>query len=389
MTTITEQQAVVRTAFAPLHGQRQQIWQQMRGGGFPDALWTAVVDAGAFHAVLGSHARDAPGGVIRAAAALCELGAAGFLAYFPALTLVGSFCLDRHGDPALRARVLGDVVSGRCRLCFAVTEARAGFNVLEVDSAARSDGDHYVLDGEKSYVSGFNFAHEMLVIARTRPLAEVTRAGLPRTTGISLFLVPTGADGVHGEILPVRGEGMVRPHRVVMRGVRVPRDRLVGAPDQGFAALAAGFNLERILMASSVLGASQFALATAVAHARERRVFDGVAIGGYQAIQHPLADARVRIEALELLVDKAARAFTAGAPIKDVEFLANAAKYLAHEVGTRAIDAAIETLGGLGFDERHGLVQMWECIRLLRLSPLSNELILNRIASQVLGLPRS
>jgi acyl-CoA dehydrogenase len=385
----TQQDARVRESFAALRADRQQVWQQVRAGTFPEALWDAVVRTGAFHAVLTDHAAGAPGGVARASAALRELGAAGFLAYFPALTLVGSFCLDRHGTPELRSAVLRDVVAGNCRLCFAVTESRAGFNVLETATTARADGDDYVLDGEKSYVSGWNFAHEMLVIARTRSLAEVTDAGLPRTAGISLFLVPTGADGVVGEILPVRGEGIVRPHRVVMRGVRIARNRVVGAPNDGFAALAAGFNLERILMASSVLGASQFALATAVAHARERRVFQDQPIGAYQAIQHPLADVRVRIETLELLIDKAVRAFSGGAAIKDVEFLANAAKYLAHETGSKAIDSAIQTLGGLGFDERHGLVQMWECIRLLKLSPLSNELILSRIASQVLGLPRS
>lgn len=384
----THQDARVREAFEPLRAQREQVWQQMRTGVFPDALWSAVVRAGAFHAILADHAAEAPGGVARAASALQEMGAAGFLAYFPALTLVGAFCIDRHGAPALRESVLRDVVAGTCRLCFAVTESRAGFNVLEIDTSARADGDAYVLDGEKSYVSGFNFAHEMLIIARTRPLADVTRAGQSKTAGISLFLVPTQAEGVHGEALPVRGEGMVRPHRVALRGVRVPRERVIGAPDQGFAALAAGFNLERILMASAVLGASQFALATAVAHACQRRVFDDLPIGTYQAIQHPLADVRIRIETLELLIGKAVRAFTDGASIKEVEFLANSSKYLAYEIGTKAVDSAMQTLGGLGFDERHGLVQMWECIRLLRLSPISNELILGRIGSQILGLPR-
>jgi acyl-CoA dehydrogenase len=379
----------VREAFEPLRAERQQVWQQIRAGAFPEALWSAVVRAGAFHAVLGDHAAEAPGGFARAAAALREMGAAGFLAYFPALTLVGSYCIDRHGGPTLRDSVLREVVAGRCRLCFAVTESRAGFNVLEMDTSARADGDDYVLDGEKSYVSGFNFAHEMLVPARTRSLAEVTDTGLPRTAGVSLFLVSTQAEGVHGEALPVRGEGMVRPHRVVLRGVRVPRARVVGAPDQGFAALATGFNLERILMAAAVLGGAHFALATAVAYACERRVFHDQPIGAYHAIQHPLADVRIRLETLELLIDKAVRAFTDGAPLKDVEFLANSSKYLAHEIGTKAVDSAIQTLGGLGFDERHGLIQMWECIRLLHLSPLSNELILSRVGSQMLGLPRT
>src|SRR4051812_21681308 len=245
----TQQDASVREAFAALRADRQQVWQQVRAGTFPEALWDAMVRTGAFHAVLTDHAADAPGGVARASAALRELGAAGFLAYFPALTLVGAFCLDRHGAPELRSAVLRDVIGGTCRLCFAVTESRAGFNVLETATMARADGDDYVLDGEKSYVSGWNFAHEMLVIARTRSLAEVADAGLPRTAGISLFLVPTRAAGVVGEMLPVRGEGIVRPHRVVMRGVRVARNRVVGAPGEGFAALAAGFNLERILMA--------------------------------------------------------------------------------------------------------------------------------------------
>ena len=165
--------------------------------------------------------------------------------------------------------------------------------------------------------------------------------------------------------------------------------QVIGAPGQGFAALAAGFNLERILLAAAVLGASQFCLATAVAHACERRVFNDLPIGAYQAIQHPLAAVRIRLEALELMIARAARAFGDGAPAKDVEFLANSCTDLAYEIGTRAVDSAMQTLGGAGFDERNGLVQMWECIRLLRLSPISNELILNRVGSQILGLPRT
>lgn len=386
MTNFDLPDAHVRESLEPVRSERQRIWQQVRAGVFPEVLWQALVRAGAFQAMLTDHAREAPGGVVRAAAALRELGAAGVLAYFPALTLVGAYCVDRAGAPALREAVLREVAAGRCRLCFAVTEARAGFNVLECDTTAREDGDGYVLDGEKSYVSGFNFAHEMLVVARSLPRGE---AAASRTAAISLFLVATGADGVHGESLPVRGEGLVRPHRVVMRGVRVPRDRVVGAPGQGFAALAAGFNLERILLAAAVLGASQFCLAAAVAHACERRVFNDLPIGAYQAIQHPLADVRIRLEALELMIARAARAFGDGAPVKEVEFLANSCKYLAYEIGTRAVDSAMQTLGGAGFDERNGLVQMWECIRLLRLSPISNELILNRVGSQVLGLPRA
>ncbi len=376
--------AEVREALRPLYEGRERLWAQMARGEFAEPLWSALVRAGAF-----ATPANAPGGLARASVALEALGEAGFLVLFPALTIAGAACVAQHGAPALREAVLPAVAAGECRVCFGVTEARAGFNVLEVDAVARAEGDGYALSGEKCYVSGFDAAREMLFLARTRSLDDVARAGLPRAAGLSLFLVPTRAEGVRGEALPIRGEGMVRPHLVTLRDVRVPRERLIGAPDQGFAALASGFNLERALMASVMLGAARHCLETAVAYARDRKVFGDRAVGSYQAIQHPLADARIRLEPLSLLIDRACEAVEGGAPAREVEFLANAAKYLAYEAGSKAVDAALQALGGRGFDERHGVVQMLEAMRLLKLSPISNELILNRVGEQVLGLPRS
>jgi acyl-CoA dehydrogenase len=138
-----------------------------------------------------------------------------------------------------------------------------------------------------------------------------------------------------------------------------------------------------------MLGAAHYCLARATEHAKSRQVFDDRPIGSYQAIQHPLAEVRIHLEALDLLVDKAVDAFSRGAPLREVEFLANASKYLASEVGLTAVDSAIQTLGGRGFDERSGIIQMWDAMRLLKLSPISNELILNRVAEQMLSLPRA
>lgn len=375
----------LREALSPLHERREQLWSQAARGEFPELIWTALAQANVFRSLLPD---GEPRGLLFASMALRELGAAGHLVLFPALTIAGSYCLVRHGDPALHRSILGDIAAGRCRLCFGITEARTGFNILETASVARAEGDHYVLTGEKSYVSGFPDAQEMLVIARTRPLEEATRAGLSRAAGLSLFLVPTQAGGVQGESLRIRGESMVRPHRVVLREVRVPQWRLIGEQDQGFAALTAGFNLERILIASVALGAAHFCLRTATEHARHRKVFQEKPIGGYQALQHPLADVRIRLEAVELLLDKASQAFDGGAPPREMEFLANSAKYLASEVGLQAVDRALQTLGGHGFDEHQGIIQMWEAMRLLKLSPISNELILNRVGEQILALPR-
>jgi acyl-CoA dehydrogenase len=375
----------LREAMRPLYDERERLWAQMARGEFVEPLWGALTRAGTFAAAQAGASRGLP----RAAAALEALGEAGFLVLFPAITIAGAACVEKHGAPALRETMLPAVATGSCRICFGVTEARAGFNLLEVESTARADGDAYVLSGEKCFVSGFDVAHEMLFLARTRSLDEVVGAGLPRAAGLSLFLVPTGAAGARAEALPIRGENMVRPHLVTLREVRVPRERLIGEPDQGFAALAAGFNIERILMASVMLGAARHCLDAAVGRARNRKVFDGQPIGSYQAIQHPLADVRIRLASLELLVDKAVRAVIEGAPVREIEFLANAAKYLASEVGLKAVDCALQTFGGHGFDERQGIIQMWDAMRLLKISPISSELILNRVGSQILGLPRA
>ena len=149
------------------------------------------------------------------------------------------------------------------------------------------------------------------------------------------------------------------------------------------------FNPERTLAAAMALGISRYCLELACEHARGRKVFGDTPIGAYQAVQHPLADVAARQQAARLMVHRAAASFDREAPVAEQAASANAAKYLASELALRSVDAAIDAFGGKGFDERHGIIHLWEAARLLKTSPISNALILNQIAVRELGLPRS
>ena len=163
----------------------------------------------------------------------------------------------------------------------------------------------------------------------------------------------------------------------------------MGRENEGAAALFSSFNIERIIFVAFALGSIQYCLDVACEHARNRKVFNDTPIGKYQSIQHPLADVKIRAEAVRNMLFQAINAIDQGADALTVGSLVNSAKYLASEAGLKAVDAAMEALGGKGFNEDYGVIQLWELMRLLRLSPISNSLILNDVAERLLGLPRS
>lgn len=378
-----------RAVFAEAEPRRREILDAQAGDEFPEILWQTAARAGLLGALVPRRFGGDERGLLAAALGFEEMGASGLASAFPVLTVLAAQSILDGGHERVRESLLPRIAAGAIKIALGVTEEKAGFNTFAIETSARRDGDDYVLDGSKNYLSGADLAGFLLVVARTRTLAEVRAAGLPKTVGLSVFLVDAEAPGIRRERLPVRGEGAVRPNLVTFDGVRVPVEHRIGDEDAGALVLLRALAVERILMSAVALGMVRFCLDVACRHARERRVFGDRAIGSYQAIQHPLADAHVRAEAVRLLVHRAAGRFDAGEDPTDLEFDANAAKYLVSELGTKAVDAAIEALGGRGFDERVGVIQLWESMRLLRTSPISNELILNRVAQQQLALPRS
>jgi alkylation response protein AidB-like acyl-CoA dehydrogenase len=309
------------------------------------------------------------------AAVLEELATAGcpLLLMVVSPAIVGTV-IARFGTGEQKRRWLPGLATGTATYVFGITEPDAGSNTHQIATQARRDGDDWVLNGSKTYISGVDEASHVLIVARVgkRP---------------SLFMVPVGAPGfTHRKI----DMGLTAPEdqfTLFLDDVRLPADALIGSEEAGFDQLFAGLNPERIMAASSATGMARWALRKAVTYAGERAVW-GVPIGAHQAVSHPLAKLHVEIEAARLLTQKAAALHDAG-DLKAAGEAANMAKYAAGEAVCAAVDQAIQTHGGNGLANEYGLVQALATSRLTRMAPVSREMALNFVAQFSLGLPRS
>jgi len=317
-----------------------------------------------------------------------ELSGASLSPQLAILTTVATILIARQGSATLRERHLPAIARGSRRYCLAITEEEAGFNILRASTTAIREGNSYRLTGRKRYISGADVAEFMLVLARTLSVEECRSRGLPKTAGLSLFVVDTNATGIARHPIKAHGDGGLTPFELTLESVAVSSEDRIGEEHLAAGPMFAAFNAERVLFAAAGIGLSQYCLDRACAHAQKREVFKGP-IGAYQSIQHPLAEVKVLQEAVRLAMYRAAWAFDRGDEALEVGFHANSAKLLAAQLALKAVDAALDTFGGKGFDEEYGMIHLWEQARLMKTSPISQALILNGIAENVLGLPRS
>ena len=299
------------------------------------------------------------------------------------LTLVSSaICgevLTNYGTDAQRERWLPGVANGEGILVFAITEPDAGSNTHRLATTATRDGDEWVLRGQKYYISGVDQADAVLVVTRTATQEDTGRADL------SLFLVDTDAAGFEARPLPVSVPLPERQFTLFFDDVRVGRDRLVGTEHHGFAEVFRGLNPERVTGAALGVGIGRYTLDKAARYAAQRTVWDR-SIGSFQGISHPLAQAKIEVELAALMTHKAAWLHDRGLPAGEA---ANMAKYAAAEAALAATDSAIQSHGGNGLAVEYGLMPLWGLARLLRIAPVSREMVLNYVAQHSLGLPRS
>ena len=291
--------------------------------------------------------------------------------------------LLRHGSEQQKRKHLPKIASGDLRLqAFAVTEPEAGTDTTSIRTTAVRQGDHYVVNGRKIYISRVEQSDLMILLARTTPLKEVEK----RTKGLSLFLV---------DLREAIGNGLaVKLRRVMMNNatselffedLRVPAENLIGEEGEGFRHVLDGMNAERILIAAECIGDGRFFIDRATERARKREVF-GRPIGENQGVQFPIARAYVSVEAAALMVEKAASIFDRGEPCGAE---ANMAKLLAADTSWEAANAAVQTFGGYGFDAEYDIERKFRETRLYQVAPISTNLILSYVAEHVLGLPRS
>jgi acyl-CoA dehydrogenase len=323
-------------------------------------------------------------GIREAAAVLEEVAASGAAmngASAIHMSIFGMQPVVRHGSEAMQQRFLPAVADGSLHVAFGVTEPDAGTDTSRITTRAAREGDHYVITGRKVWTSKAMEADRILLLTRTTPLGECNKP----TDGMTLFLVDKHSPGVGVVPIPKMGRNAVASCETTYDDVRVPAADRVGDEGDGFRYLIDGLNAERVLIAAEAIGIGRVALARAVAYAKERVVF-GRPIGQNQGIAFPLAEAHAKLHAANLVVQEAARLVDAGAPCGEE---ANLAKYLAAEAGFFAADRAVQTLGGFGYASEYHVERYFREARLMRIAPISQELILSYVAEHVLGLPRS
>ncbi|GAS92550.1 acyl-CoA dehydrogenase [Mycolicibacterium brisbanense] len=285
------------------------------------------------------------------------------------------------GSEDMKAATLPRIVNGDLHVCFGVTEPGAGLDTSRITTFAKRDGDSYVVNGRKVWISKALESEKILLLTRTTPREDVQKP----TDGLSLFL--TDLDRDHVEIRPIRkmGRNAVSSNELFIDDLRIPVEHRIGEEGKGFSYILHGLNPERMLIAAEALGIGRVALARAVQYASERVVFDRP-IGMNQGIQFPLADSLARLDAAELILRKATWLYDNGKPCGKE---ANMAKYLCADAGFEAADRALQTHGGMGYSEEYNISRFFRESRLMKIAPVSQEMILNFLGANVLGLPKS
>lgn len=289
----------------------------------------------------------------------------------------------RHGSEAQKQYYLPKIAAGELRLqSFGVTEPTTGTDTTSLKTFARRDGDDYVVNGQKVWISRIEHSDLMVLLARTTPKEQTKK----KTEGLSAFIVDLGTAVNNGlTIKPI--ESMINHHscELFFDDLRIPAENLLGKEGEGFKVILDGMNAERILIAAECVGDGRYFVDKASKYASEREVF-GRPIGMNQGVQFPIARCYADIEAAWLMVEKAAKMFDEGLPCGAE---ANMAKMLASEASWRAGDVCMQTFGGFAFAKEYHIERKFRETRLYQIAPISTNLILSFVAEHVLKMPRS
>ncbi|MCL4442780.1 MAG: acyl-CoA/acyl-ACP dehydrogenase [Actinobacteria bacterium] len=377
----TEEQIMLRKAVAGIASKYGHTYyvEQSRSGGKQQELWDELSSSGFLGVSVPERWGGGGMGLTELSIVCEELAAAGC----PILLLVVSpaICatlIDKFGTEAQQEKWLPRFATGKLKMAFAITEPDAGSNSHNISTTATRDGDIYRLNGTKYYISGCDDAEAVLV---------VTRTSVDETTGygkLSLFVVDLDSAGLSKTLIPVEITAPEKQFTLFFDNVQVPKDRLLGVEGEGLREVFMGLNPERIMSAAIAVGIGRYALSKAADYARDRSVW-GVPIARHQGLSHPLAKSKVELELAKLMYQKAAWAYDNG---MDAGEAANMSKYAAAEAAYGCLDQSIQTLGGNGMSSEYGLADLWGMSRLLRIAPVSREMILNFVAQHSLGLPK-
>jgi alkylation response protein AidB-like acyl-CoA dehydrogenase len=380
---LTEEQRALKAGVADICKRYPgEYWRDLDARrDYPEAFVTELTRAGYLAALIPQEYGGAGLGLFEGGLILETINANGgnAAACHAQMYIMGT--LLRHGSEAQKRRYLPKIASGELRLqAFAVTEPNSGSDTTKLQTTAVRQGDRYVVNGQKMFISRVKQSDLMLLLARTTPVDQVKR----KTDGLSVFLV----DIRERPGLDVRPLRMMMNHStnaLFFDQMEIPADSLIGEEGRGFAYILDGMNAERVLVASDSLGDGRWFIEKAVAYSSQRVIF-GKPIGTNQGVQFPIARAHTAVEAAELMRNKAAALFDAGQPCGPE---ANMAKYLAAEAAWEAANACIDCHGGYGYAEEYDIERKFREARLYKTAPVNQNLVLAYVGEHVLGLPRS
>lgn len=383
---LTEEQAAIKEAvLRSCSRYNEEYWlDRDRDGAFPEQFYQTLAEDGWLGIAIPEEYGGSGLGVTEATLLMetvaetgaCMSGCSAFQ-----INVFGLMPIVVYGTDEQKRKWLPPAVAGQVKTCFGVTEPNTGLNTTQLKTRAVRQGDKYVVHGQKVWISTAQVSQKILLLARTTPIEECKS----HSHGLSLFYTDLDRSKVSIRLIEKMGRKAVDSNELFIDGLEIPIEDRIGEEGKGFQYILHGMNPERILLAGDAIGIGKIALRKAAQYAGERIVFDRP-IGQNQGIQHPLAVNWMELEAARLMMFKAAALYDAG---ENCAAEANAAKYLAAEAGYRACERAILTHGGFGYAKEYHVERYLREIMIVRIAPVSREMILSYIAERVLGLPKS
>ncbi|MDF0606264.1 acyl-CoA/acyl-ACP dehydrogenase [Neisseriaceae bacterium TC5R-5] len=350
---------------------------------YPEAFVEALTKAGWLAALIPEEYGGSGLGLAEASVIMEEINRSGGNSGACHGQMYNMSTLLRHGSAAQKALYLPKIASGEWRLqSMGVTEPSTGTDTTKIKTTAVNKGDRYVVNGQKVWISRVQHSEWMILLARTTPLAEVSR----KSEGMSIFMVDLRQAEKSGlTVRPISNMVNHETNELFFENLEIPAENLIGEEGKGFKYILDGLNAERTLIAAECIGDGYWFLDRVIKYVNERVVF-GRPIGQNQGVQFPIADAYIEVEAANLMRFKACALFDAqqacGAE-------ANMAKYLAAKASWEAANACIQFHGGFGFAHEYDVERKFRETRLYQVAPISTNLIYSYVAEHVLGLPRS
>lgn len=384
-----EQEMIARSAKEIGEDFGPEYWREKDSEGeFPEEFWNALSKAG-FQGIAIPEEYDGGGmGMREMAVAMEKLGAHGCgmggMWLLVLTSVFGAFGLIKHGDEELKEKYLPKIANGDIEFCMALTEPDAGTNTLNLSTKAEKDGDEYVINGNKTFISGVDRADAMLLITRTTPLEEAEK----KTHGITEFLIDLPQEGIDYNPIAKHGFNYSKTCEVSIDDVRVTEDAILGEEDKGWKQLLDTLNPERMSFSAGLAAAGELATSLAVDYSKDRDIFD-VPIGSHQGLQFPLAEAYSKLQTAKLLNEKAAKLFDEDAPYYKVGKATNMGKISAVKAAEETVYNAMQVFGGYGYTEEYDLERLWREVNLVRLAPVTHQMGLAYVGEHVLDMPKS